>query len=290
MTSIHDERFRDENGILVPANRSKPPSYDFNEAAFDDMLLMQREHFWYRGRHKFLLKVFESELARRFKDRDDLRAIDLGGGCGGWVEYLHDRIPRRFRELALGDGSMRALALAEPVVGAFAERYQIDLLNLAWSEDWDVVFLLDVLEHVPDHVEALRQVRKSLRPGGLLFVAVPALEFFWSYNDELAGHQRRYSRKDFQALSAQVDMELLRTNYFMFFLSPALFLSRMLFKPGKSSTAEEIQAHLENSHRVPSKLVNSLATRIFSLEAGLVDKLALPWGTSILAVFRRPDN
>ena len=107
----------------------------------------------------------------------------------------------------------------------------MDLLDIVWSEEWDVVFLLDVLEHTPDRGEVLRQIRKSMRPGGLLFVTTPALTCFWTYNNELAHHQRRYCAQDFEDLATYVDLDLLRANYFMFFLSPALLLSRILFHP-----------------------------------------------------------
>jgi 2-polyprenyl-3-methyl-5-hydroxy-6-metoxy-1,4-benzoquinol methylase len=290
MIDVASEKFRSEDGVLIPRDLHELPNYEFNQAAFDDMLHMQREHFWYRGRHRFLLRAFEIEIAKHFGVRNDLRAIDLGGGCGGWIEYLAAHAPDRFAELALADGSLRALTLAGPVVGERTQRYCVDMLQLPWSGYWDVVFMLDVLEHVPDHLTALQQVRKSLKPGGLAFVAVPALQFFWSYNDELAGHQRRYNRNDFGELARQTGMDLVRADYFMFFLSPALFLSRMLSRPRKSASAEEIQAHLARSHGIPARPLNSLLGGVFSLESRLIDKVRFPWGTSILAVLKNPSS
>jgi SAM-dependent methyltransferase len=182
---------------------------------------------------------------------------------------------------------MRALSLAEPVVSSFATRYQIDLLDLTWREDWDVVFLLDVLEHISDHEKVLRQIHKSMRPGGLLFVTTPALKFFWTYNDDLAHHQRRYSRYDFRALAKQVNFELLRTNYFMFLLSPALLLSRILFRPPEMATSEQLKNHLMQTHSIPAKPINGILTKLFSVEAALINFVDFPWGTSLLAVFKR---
>jgi hypothetical protein len=126
-----------------------------------------------------------------------------------------------------------------------------------------------------------------MKPGGLLFVTTPALKFFWTYNDDLALHKRRYSRQDFQTLAEQTKFELLRTNYFMFLLSPALLLSRMLFRPPKLATPELLKDHLIQTHRVPSRPINGLLTKLFSLEADMINSVNFPWGTSILAVFRR---
>ena len=253
----------------------------------DLLARMQREHFWYRGHHKLLLNVFKQEVFRQFGETTGLKVIDMGGGCGGWVEYLHTQARSGFQEFALGDSSMRALSLAEPVVSSFATRYQIDLLDLVWSEEWDIVFLLDVLEHIPDHTEVLRQIRISMRPGGLLFVTTPALKSFWTYNDDMVHHQRRYSKQDFQDLGEQAGLELLRSDYFMFFLSPALLVSRHLFRPNSSATPEQLQTCMAHTHSIPVQPINALLTKVFSVEASLVNKIHFPWGTSILAVFRR---
>jgi 2-polyprenyl-3-methyl-5-hydroxy-6-metoxy-1,4-benzoquinol methylase len=279
--------FVEDQGIFVPHRRPHHRNDEYDEMGFDMLIRMQREHFWYRGRHKLLLNVLKKEISRHFGKPKDLRAIDMGGGCGGWLEYIHTHNPNLFSKLALGDSSIRALSLAEPVVGGFASRYQLDLLDLNWHEEWDVVFLLDVLEHISDHEEALRQIYKSMRPGGLLFVTTPALKFFWTYNDQIARHQRRYSRQDFLTLGQQLNLEVLRTEYFMFFLSPALLLSRMLFRPHKSATPEQLRNHLMQTHSIPAKPINSLLTNLFSIEAALVNSVKFPWGTSILAVLKR---
>jgi SAM-dependent methyltransferase len=282
-----DERFQEEQGIYVPRMRPRHRQEEYDEAGFNVLIGMQREHFWYRGRHKLLLQVLKKEVASRFERTDALRAIDIGGGCGGWLDCLHARQPGMFRQLALGDSSMRALTLAEPVVGAFARRYQVDLLNIAWSEEWDVVFLLDVLEHIRDHVKALRQIRKSMRPGGLLFVTTPALKLFRTYNDEIAHHQRRYCKRDFQDLAGQAGLSLVRTNHFFFLLSPAIVLSRLLFRPPKSATFEQRRRYLARTHRTPARPVNAILSAISSAEAWMAHRVAFPWGTSILAVFQR---
>ena len=254
------------------------------------LLRMQREHFWYRGRHALLRRALRRELARAPVATGALSGIDMGGGCGGWLEYLHARDAGLFQELALADSSRRALSLAEPVVGSFAARYQVDLLDLPWHARWDVVFLLDVLEHVPDHVGVLRQVRESLRPGGLLVVTAPALRFFWTYNDEFAQHLRRYDRASLREAGQDAGLELVRSDYFMFLLSPALFLNRVLVRPPALATPGERLEYLAQTHAVPPRALNRLLSSVFSLEASLINRVRFPWGTSILAVFRRPPT
>jgi SAM-dependent methyltransferase len=195
----------------------------------------------------------------------------------------------RFAELTLADSSRRALDLARTVLPAGTSRYQIDLLDLRWRGRWDVAFLLDVLEHIPDDGEALRQIHRSLKPGGLLFITTPALHCFWSWNDELAGHQRRYSKADYQRLAATTGFEVCGLRYFMFFLSPLYAAARLLsgrrFRQLPSERAWELMAH---THRVPGALLNSLLSLATCGETPLGQLLPFPWGTSILAVLRKP--
>lgn len=122
-----------------------------------------------------------------------LRAVDLGAGCGGWVDTLSRSGPR-FRELAFADSSPKAATLAAEVLGPEVSLFQADLLDLGWRGRWDVAFLLDVVKHAPDDAAVLREVRETLADDGLLFVTVPALDFFWSGNDVLASHRRRYTK------------------------------------------------------------------------------------------------
>jgi SAM-dependent methyltransferase len=183
---------------------------------------------------------------------------------------------------------LRALSYAADVLPAGVSRYQIDLMRLEWRERWDVAFLLDVLEHIPEDEEALRQIHAALTPGGLLFVTTPALQRFWTYNDELAHHVRRYSRADFQRLAATCGFQCLDTRYFMFFLSPLLLASRLLGRVDVARMTEaDRRALLARTHRVPNTAVNTALAAVFGAETPLGHRLSFPWGTSVLAVLRK---
>jgi SAM-dependent methyltransferase len=177
--------------------------------------------------------------------------------------------------------------MAREVVGSNAKRFQIDLLSLDWHERWDVVFLLDVLEHIPEDVQVLQRVRDALRPGGLLFVTTPALRHFWTYNDDLVHHVRRYSRRQFRRVGSKSGLELICARYFMFLLSPLLLLSRLKAPELDRMTEKQLQEHLHWTHRVPAPPINQLLRFVFALETPLGAWLPFPWGTSILGIFRK---
>jgi hypothetical protein len=62
-----------------------------------------------------------------------------------------------------------------------------------------VVGRFDVLERIPDHVYALRNLKKALKLGGLLLISVPQQMWSLSEQDEHARHQRRYGRGELVA-------------------------------------------------------------------------------------------
>jgi 2-polyprenyl-3-methyl-5-hydroxy-6-metoxy-1,4-benzoquinol methylase len=252
---------------------------------------MQGEHFWYRARHRFLLWAVRQSLLQFGLAAPSCSAVDLGGGCGGWLRDLHQHGSLRFAELAVADSSRQALELARGILPTSITQYEIDLLDLRWRERWDVAFLLDVLEHIPDDVAALRQVQRALRPGGLLFITTPALKWFWSWNDEVAGHQRRYSKAGYRRLTAAAGLEICRLRYFMFFLSPAYAMTRLLSRRAyEISSDEDAWELMEKTHRVPARPINALLRLVASCETPLGHVLPFPWGTSILAVLRKPGR
>jgi hypothetical protein len=64
-------------GIYRPTTPITHRDDEYDQTGFDILCAMQEQHFWYRGRHRFLLKALD-----RFtpQEQTQLRAIDLGGG------------------------------------------------------------------------------------------------------------------------------------------------------------------------------------------------------------------
>jgi len=285
-----DQYYLFDGHVFRPTERIEHREYEYDSAGFEILRQMQEKHFWYRGRHRFLLWAVQDSLSSHRVGAVPCRAVDLGGGCGGWLRYLGERLPAAFSELALADSSMTALASAQHVVPQGARMYQCDLMRLGWTERWDVVFLLDVLEHLPDETTVLKGIREAIVPGGLLFITTPALSCFWTWNDQAAHHQRRYSKADYLRLTADCGFQLLDARYFMFFLSPLMMAIRWaayLRHGGRQPTATEVKALLEHTHRIPFGPVNAILSAICAAETPLGHYVPFPWGTSILAILKR---
>jgi SAM-dependent methyltransferase len=62
-------------------------------------------------------------------------------------------------------------------------------------ETFDVVYTMNVLEHIDDDLAALQGLHRVLKPSGRLVVYVPALQVLYSSMDRKVGHLRRYHRR-----------------------------------------------------------------------------------------------
>ncbi len=270
----------DHEGIYVPQITVTHRNEEFVEDQFEHLFEMQSKHFWYLGRHRFIL-----ESLKRFESKPRFSAVDFGGGCGGWVQYLKKQIPDRLISLSLADSSRVALLNAKNILPDDISFYQVDLMNLRMKEQFDTGFLLDVIEHCPDDRTVMEEAARALKPGGRLYVATPALDFFWSYNDEFVKHIRRYDKKKYEDLAEDTGLILRNARYFMFLLSPLYWLSR---KTRQKELNEEQMAKLyKEEYKTPHPIINNALKSVFYAETPLGHHLSFPWGTSILGVFEK---
>jgi SAM-dependent methyltransferase len=224
-------------------------------------------HFWFRGRLQLLERLLERH-ARRPE-----RVLDVGSGTGHMIGHLLRRAPAVIGLDRRPEGlqeTRTALPRARVVQG--------DAMALPFgSEMFDLVTLLDVLEHVDDH-RLLDEVRRVLTPRGIALITVPAMPWLWSHRDTAAGHRRRYTRKTLAAVVGARGLELRELRYYQCLLFPLVLMTRLLGK--RMSVAAEVE------ERVPA-LLNGVFTRINQIEIRLGDAISWPWGSTLVAVCRR---
>jgi SAM-dependent methyltransferase len=72
---------------------------------------------------------------------------------------------------------------------------------------------MNVLEHIDDHVGALRAAHALLRPGGTVVMFVPAFEFAMSRFDRAVGHYRRYRRSTLREAYQRAGLAIEQIHY-----------------------------------------------------------------------------
>ena len=243
--------------------------------AYERFALLEDTHFWFVSRRAIFFDLLDRELA----GRSGLQVLEVGCGAGGMLgplarygrvhgidvdrEYLDYCRRRGFGDLSCGSGHDLPFR----------------------DQSFDVIALFDTLEHIPDEHRALTEVCRVLKPGGTLFVSAPAYEWLWSNNDDIAHHQRRYTRTRMRRALQRAGFVVKRTTYFntvlLPLIVPSIFWQKLMGRLGRLP-----EGFNNTTVRVPRPL-NWLFTRIMSGERLLLRRVSLPVGHSLIAIATR---
>lgn len=233
---------------------------------------VEDRHWWFLGRRRILLSLLEKYLPPAPRER---QILDIGCGTGTMLQHL-----AKFGRVQGADGDSEAIRFCRE--RGLPEVQQITLPALPFApESYDLITLLDVLEHVDEDLATLRSIHRVLKPGGTLLLAVPAFPFLWGRQDEISLHKRRYVRDQIRTLLEQADFEIVRLSYFNTFLFPAIAAIRLL-KPYRRE-AEPLTSDF--SLQIPA-WANALLSRLFAAEALVLRHGSFPFGVSIFALAR----
>jgi SAM-dependent methyltransferase len=241
-----------------------------DEAFYRSYFEIEGRHWWFLGRRKLFLRLIEDRFGARPID-----ILDFGCGTGAFLEHLD-----RFGTVSAVEADASAVAFCHT-----RGRTEVQLVPagapLPFADaSFDLVTTLDVIEHIDDDVAALAEMRRVLRPGGRLLVAVPAYMFLWGKQDEVSHHKRRYTAPTLRAALDRAAFAVERTSYFNTLLFPPIAAvrlgRRLLRRPGSA----------ESDFDLGPPALNRALGAVFGAEAGVVARRDLPFGVSVLALAR----
>jgi SAM-dependent methyltransferase len=162
----------------------------------------QRRHPWEQARFAFFRKVLGSARL----DADGMSFLDVGAGDGWFARQVAASAPG-VAMLCWDTGYDTAqLPAGEPAGGA------VRFTPARPRGLFDVVLLLDVLEHVPEDRAFLADlIATNLRPGGRLLFSVPAWPWLFSSHDAKLRHQRRYTPNECRRVLGAAGLEIERS-------------------------------------------------------------------------------
>jgi 2-polyprenyl-3-methyl-5-hydroxy-6-metoxy-1,4-benzoquinol methylase len=228
---------------------------------------LYEKHWWWRSREEMLV----DELRRRLPKSANLSILDIG--CGDALFF--DRL-RQFGdvegieptpEIVDPNGPNRARITVAPFDASFQP-----------GKKYDLVLMLDVLEHLDWPEQALRQALSLLKRGGLVLVTVPAFRVLWTQHDRLNEHRTRFTKRTFDRVAQASGMKIVSSRYFFIWLFAAKLAVR---------AAEAFLPANPRIPKIPSPAVNALLYRLSCIEEKLTRLLPIPIGSSLLVVGER---
>jgi SAM-dependent methyltransferase len=229
------------------------------------MRASQSDHWWYRGRRDIIQAVLRKHIRRR----SDVRILDIGAGFGSMIPVL--------QSLGRVDAIEPNHAAHELLQAVGAERVAADISSLFRGSEclYDVIVILDVLEHIRDDSHFLESIRNLLVPNsGVIVLTVPAYSWLWSEHDEQNEHYRRYTARRIKRLFERAHYHCITVGYFMTLLFPFAAIHRLISRVVSISLTRGTKAGV----------LNALLARLFASERYAARSGLLPYGLSVLTV------
>lgn len=228
---------------------------------------LYREHWWWRVREQVLLGKVSQLLA----GSHDARILDVGCGAG----LLFDALGAFGRV----DG-IESDPIAVEQSGRWRSHIHLgELATFPADGAYDLILMLDVLEHLRQPEMLLRQSAALLAPGGAMVITVPAFDWLWTAHDDLNQHVKRYTAAQMAHLVRTSGLEILEKRY----LFQSLILPKLLVR-----AKEALLATSPAIPRIPGRLLNFGLKHWFRCEHAMAGWL--PFGSSVIVVARRANH
>lgn len=230
-------------------------------------LYREKEHWWIKTRFLYLDRAISKLGSRPFT------LLEIGSGTGQNLSYLSNDSEYRDQlqeaigvDISLPDGfSRNDLSSKVSMTKEMPEK----------SKQFDVMVVMDVIEHVDLPKDLLKDWLHYLKPNGILLITVPAFQSLWSNHDVLLGHRRRYTRKSLESEVDSLPLVKVYNRYAFSFVFPIVWLVRKMLK--KESAETDL--------KLPAKWINAILYFHGWLESQIGGDFFI--GTSVVGIFRK---
>ena len=232
----------------------------------------EAHHFWYHGFRSYLLPVFAQAVAGKSR----ARILDVGCGTGYNLSLL-----ARHGEVTGLDLNARGLThareMGRPLVRA-------DTARLPFAEaSFDLVTSFDMMQCIPTDREAVREMARVAKRGGVIVISMAALDVLHGDHSEVWQEYRRYTRASARALAEQAGLRVERVAFMFAVLFPVMLVSRGV----QRLTRRFREVRDDSDITIPAAPVNAILSGLLKMEAALSRRVAMPVGSSLLVVARK---
>ncbi len=243
---------------------------------YQSMARVEDTHWWFRGRRAIITSILSTLNLPK-----DAAILDAGSGTGGNLAMLSSFGTVYAMEM---DAEARALANQRGIVAV--QEGELPGKIPFGDQAFDLIAMFDVLEHIEQDFDALSALHARLKPHGMLLLTVPAFEMLWSMHDAMHHHKRRYTVAPLMRLMERAGYTVRFASYINFWLFPLIAIVRILDRlSGNRLIGKKSDGNAELS--IPPAPINWLLMKIFASEAGLISRMRLLFGVSIVLLAQK---
>jgi len=180
-----------------------------------------KEYLIYDGLLNKIRRIYFSKLTRNFVKDDSKSVLDFGCGPGDLIQFIQEVAPS-----AIGiDNSRRSVEIAKK--RKIPNIYLGDESNLGNYGPFDIVYMQSVLEHVPNPIETLSQIKNHLKDNGIVIISVPTPSSnFW----DDPTHVRPFTPKSMEMLGDILEMKVQLNSYVFSYLLGIKIRNQITYK------------------------------------------------------------
>jgi len=192
---------------------------------FELLYQLEEKYWWFAA----MREITDAVAARQLR-QSNLRILDAGCGTGFNLEYYGAQTDREVYGLDIADAALRHVQKR-----GFRRITQASITDIPFKSGmFDMVFSFEVVTQTPTPVHhlALREMNRVLKPGGHLFIRVPAFMWLWSSHDDQIQVRHRYRREELCSKLSDAGFLVEWSSYANGFLFPVILIQRFLKRVG----------------------------------------------------------
>ena len=222
------------------------------------------KHWWFQARKEIIREIIDNKIKKK------IDILDFGSGSGVNINML---------------SKFGFINIYEPhsdtknyLKHKYKNKSKFKILDKINNQKFDLIILADVLEHIKKDKKVIEKLSNNLKHNGQILITVPAYQFLFSMKDITLGHYRRYNKT--QILELFQKFKIIKLTYFNFFLFTPISFLILFFKLFKIDFINKVES-------APNQYINKTLFHIFSIERKIIKILDLPFGLSLLGLFKK---